>query len=324
MTPEQMDAWCEWRKWCSIWRVKDPIPSKEELDWGIVDDKSPEERTSFFAYLKKKVCNAIEVLVKLVLEQNNCDSSFSLINKDLCISAFDEYMKGEKPVKSHGFTGRSYKDYIFHLIASGENFGRVINGKIFGKKSGYIKQIAKKYIVENYICQTGPRGGTLVYCKDPETGKIKSRIDVSTSLFAPTSSSDSAAPVALIDVLSDGESLEFKETYDFAPLLSSLSLVEKALFLAEYSNIPISDQRLLNFIGYERSYAATLYRKLFPKYPKLRDPQTFGAKLRAAGLEEDARAIPAEFFRELKKAIFLSLSAEKGSDPFLYSVQGTM
>ena len=31
MTPWEFQAWCEWRKWCSVFRVECPCPSEEEI-----------------------------------------------------------------------------------------------------------------------------------------------------------------------------------------------------------------------------------------------------------------------------------------------------
>ena len=51
MTDEEFAAWCEWRKWCSVWRVKEPQATQEELDRGLLDDKTPAEREIYYDYL---------------------------------------------------------------------------------------------------------------------------------------------------------------------------------------------------------------------------------------------------------------------------------
>ena len=94
----KLEAWCEWRKWCSILRVKNPQPTRDELDAGKADTLLPDTRKNYHRYL----CNCIFFGVKRLDLQT--DSPYSVYenigyahNREDFLSFFDELMNGKMP-----------------------------------------------------------------------------------------------------------------------------------------------------------------------------------------------------------------------------------
>lgn len=314
LTPSEMEAWCEWRKWCSIWRVESPCPTRDEVSSGKNDDKTPEERGEYFEYLKKKVVSAF----KYRLRQFH---RFQSPSENEVISVFDDYMNGEKKKKTAAFTSGSYKDYLFFLIASGADFSGVIQGKIFTPKTGYIREITKQYIFDNYGCVTGPRGGKQDIVWDEEEKKKKAKIVLPKSLDALLLSEDAPAGSSLKDIISDGRDGLPSETYDFSKFLSSLSREEKIVILAKTHKMPMSSDAVLDFMHCKKSKSSELQNKMFPetRHPE-RYPDSLFSKLADSGFRDVLINDPG-FAEQLKNAVISDLSAEKEFDSFLSALK---
>lgn len=314
LTPIEMEAWCEWRKWCSIWRVESPSPTPEEIEDGKSDDITPEERRKLFKYLKEKVVNAFTYRLRQF-------HSFPAPDENEIISVFDDFMNGEKKKKTVTFTDGSYKDFLFFLIASGGDFSGVIQGKIFTPQRGYIRAIIKQYILENYGCVTGPRGGKLDIVWDEEEKKMKAKIVLPKSLDAVLPSEDSSSGKSLKDVISDGRDGLPSEAYDFTQFLSVLSKEEKTVIVAHMHKMPMSSEAVLNFLHCKKSKSSELKNRLFPetRHPE-RYPDSLFSKLADSGFRDALVCDPA-FAGQLKNAIILDLSAEKEFDSFLSALK---
>ena len=314
LTPSEMEAWCEWRKWCSIWRVESPHPTQEEIEDGKTDDKTLEERREYFEYLRKKVVNAFIYRLRQF-------HRFQAPAENEIISVFDDYMNGEKKEQTEAFTSGSYKDYLFFLIASGGNFSGVIQGKIFTPVTGYIREIIKQYIFDNYGCVTGPRGGKQNVVWDEDEKKKKAKIVIPKSLDALLLSENAPEGSSLKDVISDGRDGLPSETYDFTEFLSILSREEKIVTLAKTYKMPMSSDAVLNFMHCKKSKSTELGNKLFPetRHPD-RYPDSLFSKLANSGFR-DALICDTTFTEQLKNAIILDLSAEKEFDSFLSALK---
>ncbi|MBQ8753668.1 MAG: hypothetical protein IJZ19_01415 [Lentisphaeria bacterium] len=337
LSDEEKDAWCEWRKWCSIWRVRQPAPSSAEIEAGKTDDIPPEVRQKYFLYLSRKIDKAIRKKIEVFGVPYYTSDKFdgaelNLLNET--ISAFDDYMNGSKKRKKDGFTGVSYKDYIFHLIASGENFSRIINGKIFGKKAGYIRSIVVKYVEDNFSLEHGPKGGVSYW--DAEDGKYHQGIRLLPSM---NQTIDLENEHSLFDVLADKHTMPFlEEKYDFSPLLKNLTQDEKLIIVAKMYGVPMSNPGLLKALECKKTKTCDLHNKLFPPVNARSCPDSLYAKIETAGFGENlapgqiceglekeqiSEGLEKEqiiFITELIKSIIFDLAAEKRFYSFLYNL----
>ena len=237
MTEEEFAAWLEWRKWCSVWRVKDPQPTKEELKSGMTDDKTPDERKRYYAYLYGYVSGCISKRLKRWYQVCKGNAQMYPGQDDELISVFDDYMKGDKKKISAGFTGRSYKDYIFYQISKSTDApGNVLNGKIFGIK-GYAGEILRRYLMETEQLARGSRGGVLL-----RPGTV--------SIDAPL---DENGEQTLEDILydnADGPEVQ-DETEGVMCLKAKLNLTreEKLALLAQACGVAVSNPKLCRALG---------------------------------------------------------------------------
>jgi len=122
-------AWCEWRKWCSILRVKAPCPTPDEIEHGLTDDlpeitsglpeserkgKCAEKRQELFRYL---------AITRIKKSAESWLNSRGFLWDDVFFDEFDKYMK--QPYEQTGQETRSYnstyKDYIFYKVETSDD-----------------------------------------------------------------------------------------------------------------------------------------------------------------------------------------------------------
>ena len=46
---EELAAWEDWRKWCSVLRVRNPRPTQEEISRGLRDQIDPQTRERYYS-----------------------------------------------------------------------------------------------------------------------------------------------------------------------------------------------------------------------------------------------------------------------------------
>ena len=288
MSEEEFSAWCEWRKWCSVWRVKDPQPTEDELAAGIQDDKTPEEREKYYNYLYGYVTGSLSKWLNRWYEMYKEKSRVSANQKNELISIFDDYMKSSKKQSAAGFDGRSYKDYVFHQISESPDApGRVLNGKIFGKQ-GYVREILKRYLMETEQLDQGPKGGVVL-----KPGTI--------SEDTPLNDDDKKT---LEDVLAGGE-----QKYDVAgevvQMLKKLNPAreEKLVLWAVSHGIAVSNPELCKVLHCAKEKSSNTLTRVVQRMKK-----------------ETPELLDAEHLHILLNLIFSEMEAEKEARTFLYSI----
>ena len=104
----KLEAWCEWRKWCSVLRVKDPQPTKDELAAGKKDTLLPETRWKYHLYLRNCIFHGVKKLDKKLSAVSIYEFLYQNQNQNDFLSFFDDFMNGEMPIVKG-----IYKNYIF-------------------------------------------------------------------------------------------------------------------------------------------------------------------------------------------------------------------
>lgn len=322
----ELAAWLEWKKWCSIFRVYDPQPAKEELEEGKTDDLSRTERNKLFSALRNAIFSAVNGKIdgfyfektRFADEEEGSDNDgepcgeeneeetqhrSSCVSDPLApfISTFDEFMKGEKKEKEEDFIlsgGITYKDFIFYNVQKSDDLPlKVIRGKITSKSRGYILEIIKKYYRENHAATDL---------------SAPSRIDHS-SLRDAVSLDESVNPndpdsITYGELIETARSSDPKEVLiDVTELCSQFTRVEKLLILAEDCGLSLDTPELNTAAGLGKS-------ALYDRQSKI-----FGPKGKVCNLimplskTYDIHLL----LNSIKKAIFSSLLPEKDTEAFL-------
>ncbi len=303
MTPEEYEAWCEWRKWCSVFRVKKPNPTQEEIDSGKIDDIEENQRNELYLYLSRTIVNVISRRLRNWYENPDLhDDSWGRqcpttteTNKKWYLSCFDEWMNGEKKAKPAGFEGNSYKDYIFYNVENEPSGcpGKVIFGKIFHKRKGYVNEIITKILKVTEELDRGPRGG------------YKKKTLNITSLDSPIESDDPSGKT-LLDTLGEEDDRLFEEDEIITEkVYPGLSREEKLILAAFAYGVAISNPQLLDVLHCRKERAANLKNRLF-------------LRLRSdlPGVEYSKKPLT-----KLLDLIFPDLEAENETKSFLLSIQ---
>lgn len=290
MTDEEFTAWCEWRKWCSVWRVKDPQATQEELDRGLLDDKTPAERKIHYDYLYGFVSGILKKWVSLWYKTYKSGARVTKNQQDELISVFDEYMKsGKKKDLPVDFTGTSYKDYVFYQISqSSDPPGQVLIGKIFGNR-GYIRAIVARYLMETEQLARGPKNGILLF---PGTKSMDEELD-------------EESEKTLHDKLQGDDRPELDESKEIAKLFRELDFTreEKLALWAVSHGVAISNPELCEVLHCKKEKAKNTLDSAINKL-----------KTHAPDLLE------AEALAQILKMIFLEMEAENEAHTFLYGI----
>lgn len=289
----KLEAWCEWRKWCSILRVKNPQPTRDELDAGKADTLLPDTRKNYHRYL----CNCIFSGVKRFDLQT--DSPYSVYenigyahNREDFLSFFDELMNGKMP-RVKGI----YKNYVFEKAErSAQPPLQVIRGKITGQ-TGYINDIVKKYLrLNDSGASVGPQSDAILNAR----GKME--------LNAPIAKESGSTYEEFISV----EDQQFQE-FDFddktvETFCKHFSLQELAILLACGSyELPTTSPELHTFTGCGKTI-------IYEKLPFLK--ARFRMLLR--GIKTVSTV---HFMAAVNNWIISALSAEKAALPLLKVIE---
>ena len=142
-------AWYEWKRLCSVKRVRMP----ETSEGGHKRDRfTKAEREEFYLLLVKYLVRKANDICLKALGRKNIDVEKNL---DLFLEHFDVFMLGKK--KKEGFGYVTYKDYIFYKVENPNEPGTpaltVIHGKILNfQKGGYLCDILKNFYADmNYM-----------------------------------------------------------------------------------------------------------------------------------------------------------------------------
>ena len=305
MTSEEIAAWFEWRRWCSVWRVKMPHGAGTEEYAQFKDDKTPEERQEYYRYRLKKIGRA---MINRINKWHECQGVNKRIKFDFeadfkiaeavyaeYISVFDSTMKTDKKKTSEEFPSGSYKDYVFHLIAKKpEDTAKIINGKIFGPQHGYINELLlNAYLRENENLARGPRGGILYE-------------NVTDSLSTPLAGDDKrtfedAVAKESTDYYNDLSTIE-QMAYK---TLSKITREEKIILVASGYGVRISNPELLSFLHCAKEKAGNMKTELLKKL------------IEAFSCEKDLKNV----LLFMKDICFDELLAEKELRTFLYTIK---
>ena len=278
---EMLAAWEDWRKWCSVLRVRNPRPTQEEISRGLRDQIDPQTRERYYSALTGLIFrgleNAREKFKKVKFTDEECEE---------LIRDFDACMHGKKKRISAedaaSFAeGGNYKDYIFYLAGKSDDPPlKVIHGKTVGP-NGYLMDII----------------GRRLRSKKMIRGVAAAKISV-VSLDARL---DDAADDEFYNLVAATE-LDVM-TQDAEELSSSLSTMEKVLLLAEAYHIGLETEVVYTATGLRKSALTERRKKLFEfigaKYPDL----------------------TAEQLRLITFAIFEKLQTEKSALPFLNAIE---
>ena len=142
-------AWYEWKRLCSVKRVRMPETSE-----GVHkrDRFTKAEREEFYLLLVNYLVRKANDICLKALGRKNIDVGENL---DLFLEHFDVFMLGKK--KKGGFGYVTYKDYIFYKVENPNEPGtpalKVIHGKILNfQKGGYLCDILKNFYADvNYM-----------------------------------------------------------------------------------------------------------------------------------------------------------------------------
>ncbi|MBQ9776444.1 MAG: hypothetical protein IJW17_10475 [Lentisphaeria bacterium] len=248
LSPEQFAAWREWRKWCSVFRVYEPSPSPEELQAGLTDDKTPEERKAYFDYLSELIHKVMLKRLRFKFSKEQLPPQYLPSAAD-SIFCFDNGMKGEKTKKNQGFNGTSYKDYAFHLMGQKQySPAQVLMGWVLGKNpNSCINTIAARYASDIMQFERGPRGGVLTeMSEDPSGKKYKKRVYAPLSSLDMEKNGDSENPTSLYDILKQTEDIPDFEIREFCNTLSR----EDKLLIFGSRNRCLNHPEFLKLIGW--------------------------------------------------------------------------
>ena len=309
ITPRKFEAWCEWRKWCSVFRVLQPNPTEEEIMGGKEDDKTSEERKFYYSYLS-------DTIHKTLIRRLNYKFTKELLPKDFypsqtdSIMCFDNHMKGTKAKAVEGFNGKTYKDYLFYMIALKKySVDDIFHGWVLGKNpSSCINTVAASFAAQVMQFERGKRGGiTIESGVDPISGKkYKRRIyRPLTSLHAqvnPGQEENATLYALLADTTPTADFLVAVDEY-----CKSLSREEKLILVAAPVKV-LNHPQFLKLIGWGDEKVTKTKNALFKRLKS--DLGSF------SGDNWECR----EFLRRLRIATISELKSEKDIESFLLNV----
>lgn len=172
------------------------------------------------------------------------------------IQFFDSYMRGLMPQKKVNGISVSYKDYIFHLISEYDDPPlQIINGKILGKKSGYIIDLTKAYIRSNF--QVTVQNGK-IHVLDSLDRAIDENGETLLKDVVPGSQDDDA-----VENDSDGIRVLYRRL--------DLSREEKIILVALSYKTAISNPALLNVLGFKKEASQNKLNGVRKKMLQYRD-----------------------------------------------------
>lgn len=323
----ELDAWYEWKKWCSILRVYSPQPMEDEIAVGKVDNIPLEKRKKLYNILRQRVCSCLNKTNDNFSEPANtdiddqyCDSEQSSFEDDsearqekknnkppwfgdpyvTFISCFDEFMKSEKKKKNEDFInsgGTSYKDYVFYCVANSEDETlKVIRGKITSPNGGYILAVLELYFRENHCVAD--------LCPSSKFDHSILRDIVELDAPIDENNSESLTYEALVAT----KELVKTEDADIADICNQLTKVEKILFLAVQYHLSLANTPAISqFAGLEKT---TLYKHR-------NDLFDVDGKLCKILREFPQNYDMLDLRRRLTEQIKISLLAEKDAKAFL-------
>lgn len=344
---EELSAWYEWKKWCSVLRVFSPQPMEDEIAAGLVDDICPTERRKLYKRLRYCICSPIYAF-NAEKNHTNWDSRYNDDNEscqdksqgeDFFVSDEDEcYQDTENSRQKTAKNGNErppwfddpFNDFIscFDTYMQGEKKekpGDFINSG----RTSYKDFIF--YLVEN--------------SDDPPLKVIRGKIMSSDCGYILTilkkyyqennSAADICAPsqfeyevlhkfVSLDEPINenDSESLTYGELFckkeksvieetEILNICEQLTKVEKVLILAEDSGIVPDTPEVKQFTGLQKTTLYDRQKVLFGPDGKLFQM-----------LKEFQRDYEMnDILRKLKNQIKISLRAEKGAESFLTLVE---
>ncbi len=246
---EKLQAWYEWRKWCSIWRVLEPGALPEEEGIGIRDEGvSGELRKQFYGYLRTYLFAKVR---NIIHEQD----------LDRFISCFDTYMKGSKPDDTNDFRAArnpwsgspldSFKDYVFYLVEHPTIPGSTKLKVIYGKIREYLSSVLKKFYLEEHTSVHGQRDNEL---ENPKILSLDEANDDGRSL---------------LNILEDENETAVPEEVSDKVVASILALVpdkrERYLLWATGEDLAISGPEVEAYTGRKKSANCEALEKVLRK-----------------------------------------------------------
>lgn len=288
---DQLEAWCEWRKWCSVLRVKDPQPTQDELAVGKKDTLLPETRWEYHKFLSNLIFSSIrEILFPYIP-----DLKYGSILEDF-LPFFDDCMNG-RMAKIKGI----YKNHTFEKAENSEDPPlKTIHGKIIGPK-GYVNDILKKYLrLNDSGASFGPQSEAVKNFEE------KMELDARISEDSNTTYGDLLPELSKEDprfriIDFDAETVEM--------FCKQFTLQELAILLAcVFYELPTTSPELHAFVGKKKSAINDCLPNLM-------------GRLRLLSRKYDITVTDVNFVSKVEKWIFLALEAEKTARPLLKVIE---
>jgi len=287
---DQLAAWNEWRKWCSVMRVRDPRPTRDELERGLADSLRRPIRERYYRYMKKLIFKRLTEQ-RIEFADTDNESGDREEGKDYSgwdwIQNFDLYMRETKkrvsPQDAAAFAaGGNYKDFVFYLAgSSADDPLKVIIGKTVGK-TGYLRDVIKRSLLENKILRS-------------------QKISIQ-SLDDDHSDDGNRDPSSLYDRIAMEE--DRTSAQEIGEIASSFSRVDMVLMLAEACGIALDSEAVHSATGLKKSALAVRRQTLFGRVKKNYPEWVSSAEL---------PRVLAEFF--------VKLQTEKSAIPFLNAIE---
>lgn len=300
----KLEAWCEWRKWCSVLRVKDPQPTQDELAAGKKDTLLPETRWKYHLYLRNCIFHGVKKLDKTLSAVSIYEFLYQNQNQNDFLSFFDELMNGKMP-RIKGI----YKNYVFEKAErSAQPPLKVIQGKIIGPV-GYIRDIVKKYLrLNDSGASAGPQSKAIINIGKKVEQDARISEDSNTTygdLLTEHSKEDPQFRIKedpqfrLIDF--DAETVEM--------FCKQFTLQELAILLAcVFYELPTTSPELHAFVGKKKSAINDCLPNLM-------------GRLRLLSRKYNITTTDVNFVSKVEKWIFLALEAEKTARPLLKVIE---
>ena len=290
----KLEAWCEWRKWCSVLRVKDPQPTQYELDAGKTDTLLPETRWKYHLYLRNCIFHGVKNADKTLSAVSIYEFLYQNQNQNDFLSFFDDFMNGEMPIVKG-----IYKNYIFKKMENSEDPPlNVLYGKIIGP-FGYINDIVKKYLrLNDFGASFGPQSEAVKNFE--EKMELDARISEDSNTTYGDLQLDKEDPqFRRIDF--DAETVEM--------FCKQFTLQELAILLAcVFYELPTTSPELHAFVGKKKSAISDCLPNLM-------------GRLRLLFRKYDITTTDVNFVLEVEKWIFSVLKAEKTARPLLKVIE---